>query len=282
MRALCSVVAALALASAAGCKKKTTTAAKAADAAVAAVPLDAAVAAVVVDAAGGNDAEGPPLTPPVADGKPGIQVKGVEYEGHALKMLPAIREDGGQIAAVTFGDDGGRGYLDMRLQLLDTKSGKITEDRVLVDADETSKSQGEDGAFAPALLDTVKKRIADANALLAAATWRALEPSTAPDDDPEAPITAAGISWTLDEKLKLVGKRADKVVFEKTYTQLTGKKAPKVTAADDEEGMCPDIVVLEGVHVDTKSGHALIEFGRQSGHNCGAPGADLAVIALPK
>ena len=280
MRAL-SIGAVLALALLGGCKKKTTTAAKTADAAVAAVVVDAAVAAVVVDAADG-DAEGPPLTPPVADGKPGIQVKGVEYEGHEVKMLPAIREDGAQIAAVTFGDDGGRGYLDMRLQLLDTKTGKITDDRVLVDADETSKAQGEDGAFAPAMLDTVKKRIGDANALLAAATWRALEPSTAPEDEPEAPITAAGISWSLDEKLKLVGKRGDKVVFEKTYTQLTGKKAPKATNPDDEEGMCPDIVVLEGIHVDTKSGHALIEFGRQSGHNCGAPGADLAVIALPK
>jgi hypothetical protein len=68
-------------------------------------------------------------------------------------------------------------------------------------------------------------------------------------------------------------------VFDKTYTQLTGKPAPKGGNDDD---MCPDIVVLEAIHVDATSGQALVTFGRQSGHNCGAPFADFAVIALPK
>lgn len=239
-------------------------------------PVDAP--ALTVDAA---SADGDPeaLTPPVPAGKPGVQVLGVEYEGHEAKLLPAIKGDGSQVAALSIGDDGGRGYLDLALQIVDGKTGKLVEELTLVEPDETTAAQREDGSFEPALLDAVKRRVADANARFATGDWRALASHAADPADAEAPIVAAGITWSLESGLHLVGKRAGKVVFDRTYTQLTGKKAPRGL---DEEDMCPDIVVLSALHVDEPTGRALVAFGRQSGHNCGAPGDDLAVIALPR
>src|SRR5688572_26701567 len=134
-------------------------------------PLDAAAA--VVDAADGPPDTGA-LTPPVPAGKVGIQVLGLEYEGHEAKLLPAIRTDGTQIAAVWVGDDGGRGYLDLKLQIVDAKTGKLAVDQLLVDPDETTAAQREDGTFDPKVLAAVQKRVADANAVLAASEWRPL------------------------------------------------------------------------------------------------------------
>lgn len=240
-------------------------------------PADAPPAAVVD--AGDVAPDMGALTPPVPAGKVGIQVLGVEYEGHEAKLLPAIRGDGAQIAALWMGDDGGRGYLDLKLQLLDAKTGKVVDDRRLVDPDETTTAQREDGTFDPKVLDAVKQRVAGANAIFATGDWRALETHHAEPTDPEAPIVAAGINWTLESGLHLVGKRAGKVVFDRTYMQLTGKKQAR--GADDDD-MCPDVIVLSAIHVDEPTGQALVGFGRQPGHNCGAPGDDLAVITLPK
>ncbi len=255
-----------------GCKK---TAKAPADASPPAI--DAAALAVDAASTAGEDAG--PLTPPVAAGKPGVQVLGVEYEGHEARLLPAIKGDGSQLAALSIGDDGGRGYLDLALQLVDGKTGKVVEELTLVEPDETTAAQREDGSFEPALLEAVKRRVADANARLATGDWRALTSHAADPADAEAPIIAAGVTWSLESGLHLIGRRAGKVVFDRTYTQLTGKKAPR---GIDEDDMCPDIVVLSALHVDEPTGKALVAFGRQSGHNCGAPGDDLAVIALPR
>lgn len=244
-----------------------------------AAPVVVDAAAVVGDAAAAAPEPGP-LTPPVPAGKVGIQVLGLEYEGHEAKMLPAIRADGSQIAALWVGDDGGRGYLDLKLQIVDTKTSKVIDDRRLVDPEETTAGQNEDGAFDPALLEKVKTRVADANAILGAGEWRALESHLAEPGDPDAPIVAAGINWTLDTKYHLVGTRAGRKVFDRTYTALTKKQPPRDHVVDDE--MCPVIITLAAIHVDAPSGQALVAFGRQPGHNCGAPGDDLAVIALPK
>jgi hypothetical protein len=256
----------------AGCKK-------AAKPPTDAAPITVDAAALATDAPAAEPEPGP-LTPPVPAGKVGVQVLGVEYEGYEAKLLPAIRGDGAQFAALWIGDDGGRGYLDLKLQLLDAKTSATVDDRRLVDPDETMAAQGEDGRFDPKMLEAVVKRVADANALFASGDWRALKSHTADPADPDVPIVAAGITWTLDTKYRLVGTRAGKKVFERTYTQLTRKQPPRDHVVDDE--MCPVIITLSAIHVDEASSQALVAFGRQPGHNCGAPGDDLAVIALPR
>jgi hypothetical protein len=232
--------------------------------------------AAAIDAASVDAVPGP-LTPPVPSGKVGIQVLGLEYEGFEAKLLPAIRTDGSQVAAVWVGDDGGRGYLDLKFQLVDARTSKVVSDQRLVDPDETNAALGDDGQFDPAVVAAVKKRVGDVNAFLAAGQWRALDTHTA-DGGPDAPIVAAGINWSLEDGARLVGTRAGKKVFDKTYAQLTGKKAP---GGDSEEDMCPDVLSLSAVHVDEATSQAVVAFGRLPGHNCGAPGDELVVIALP-
>lgn len=272
-RAWLVAVAAASLSLAVACKKasKPRAAVVNADGAVA---VDAGAPAP--DAA---DTDAAPLTPPIPSGKVGIQVLGLEYEGHEAKMLPAIRADGAQIAAMWVGDDGGRGYLDLKLQIVDVKTGKIVDDRRLVDPEETTATQGDDGSFDPKVLEAVKQRVADANALFAAATWRSMVSHAGDPGDPEAPIVAAGINWSLDDKRHLIGTRAGQTVFDRKYTQMTGKLGPRDHVPDE---MCPEIITLSAIHVDEPSSQALVAFGRQPGHNCGAPGDDLAVITLPK
>lgn len=243
-------------------------------------PARAIDAAAAIDGAPAADApdEPPDLTPAVPDGRPGVQIKGLEYEGHEARMLPAIREDGARFAALAVGDDGGRGYLDLRLQLVDARTGKLIEDRVLADPEETTRALGEGDAIAPELLATVRTRVAEANALLAGSTWRGLDSVEGDPVDPEASIKAAGLDWTLTDDLHLVARRGTKVVLDRTYAQLTGKPRPSAGGDDD---MCPEIIALEAIHVDAPTRTALVSLGRVPGHNCGAPGADLAVVALP-
>ena len=252
----------------AGCKKS----AKVTDA-----PPPPPIDAAAIDAST-SDAAPAPLTPPVPSGKVGIQVLGLEYEGFEAKLMPAIRSDGSQVAAVWIGDDGGRGYLDLKFQLVDAKTNKVVDDRRLVDPEETNAAMRDDGTLDPKVLDAVKTRVGDVNALLSAGEWRALDTHAA-ENDPDAPIVAAGINWSLEDGAHLVGTRAGKKVFDKTYTQLTGRKTP---GGGSEEDMCPDVLSLSAIHVDESSAQAVVAFGRLPGHNCGAPGDELVVISLPK
>lgn len=260
---------AAALVALAGCKKS----AKVIDAPPP-PPIDATAA---VDASP-VDAAPAPLTPPLPSGKVGVQVLGLEYEGYEAKLLPAIRSDGSQVAALWLGDDGGRGYLDLKLQIVDAKTSKVVDDRRLVDPEETNAAMGEDGTLDPKVLAAARQRVADANAILADGEWRPLV-TFAAAGEPDAPIVAAGINWSLDEGAHLVGTRAGKKVFDKTYSQLTGKKTPK---GGGDEDMCPDVLSLSAIYIDETTEQAVIGFGRLPGHNCGAPGDELVVIALPR
>src|SRR5262245_8207224 len=108
-----------------GCKKKENEQAKP-------PPPPAVDAAPAVDAME-VDAGPPPLTPAVPAGKIGVQILDLEYGGMNAPGLPAIRDDGSQYAVVALADDGGRGYLDLTLRLLDGKTGKVAKEWVLAD-----------------------------------------------------------------------------------------------------------------------------------------------------
>src|SRR5688572_16645152 len=109
-----SVIAALIAISALGCKDGTAPKKKVAPA------IDAAAAvAVAVDAAPEvTDAMPPPLTPPPPGGR-GVQVFDLQYGGFDQPGLPAIKDDGSELAATAVADDGGRGYLDLRFLVID-------------------------------------------------------------------------------------------------------------------------------------------------------------------
>lgn len=268
----------------AGCKKKE----EAPKPATAMVASDAAVGPP--DAGAVIDAGPAPLTPAIPAGTIGVQVNDLEYGGFEQPGLPAIRDDGGLVVVTSVGDDGGRGYLDLRMLVLDGATGAVTKTLVLADPDETSdagqKDEGDPALGAAAKLDeTARKRVVEANAVLAAGTWRTMvgAATRATDGDPLAdrePQVVGDLSFKLDAAKGVVTiARAGATVATATVAKLM----PKATKRGaDDEGCGGDAPYLRGVYTDLPSKRALLEIGYLAGgHNCGAGGQGYAVVAIP-
>ena len=241
----------------AACKKKEA----APQPAPAVVVADAAAAvAVPVAVADAGDA---PLSPAIPAGKLGVQVIDLQYGGFVQPGLPAIRDDGSAIVVTSAGDDGGRGYLDLELLVLDGATGAVTKTHVLADPDETSAADEQD----PAKLDAIARtRIAEANATFATGTWRTMVA------DPE-------LTFALDQaKGNVTIARGGKTIA----TASVAKLLPKAKPPAGDEGCGSEDARLAGAYVDAASKRALIEIGYSAGgHNCGAAGSAYAVVAIP-
>jgi hypothetical protein len=221
------------------------------------------------------DAAPPPLTPAIPAGKIGIQINDLEYGGFQSPGLPAIKSDGSQFIAVVVADDGGRGYLDLQLRLIDATNAKVVKDWVLADPDKTSGSQdSEEENPTPAVLEAAKSAVAEANTMLGAGEWRSLAPVVSDrkaNDGGEGPtvVNVGDLTFTYDKGKLTVGKQGVKPIV-KTYQQLTGEPPPKVGPKDaDDECDASGGEWLKSVSVDATSKRALIEFDFDSGHNCG-------------
>lgn len=247
-------------------------------AAVPAAPVDAAVAALPID--------GPPepLTP--APGERGVQLVDLTYGGFHAPGLPAIREDGSEVAALVAPDDGGRGYLNLRMLVLDGATGAVKRTLPLAGAQETSDAEQKDdaaGNFAEedALAAKVRQRVADANAMFAGARWRTLESIERPDADPPGPsesLVVGDVTFTYDlGQRRLTVTRGGKQVAAHDLSKLV----PRPSTRTDTP--CPgDLGYLEALHVDAATRKVLVEIGAYSqGHNCGSDGSVYTVIPLP-
>jgi hypothetical protein len=236
-----------------------------------------------IDAEGAIDG-GAPLTPAV--GERGVQLRDLQYGGFAAPGLPAIREDGSELAALALADDGGRGYLELRFLVLDGATGKVKKTIELADAGATAEAEAKDdeaGNFAAeeALYAQVRERVAEANALVAGAGWRTLVTTTREDSGPPQPLESIAVG---DLELRYDGARrklsllrSGQVVSTHDVSKLVGKASPRADTP------CPgDVAYLAAVHVDLPSKKALIELGAwPQGHNCGSAGPTYAVVALP-
>lgn len=246
------------------------------DAAVTTAPIDAAAAAI--------DAGDAPLTPAV--GERGVQIRDLQYGGFAAPGLPAIREDGSELAAVAQADDGGRGYLALRFVVLDGATGKVKTTIALADASETADAEHKDdeaGNFAAeeALFAQVRERVAKANALVGGAGWRTLVTTAREDSGPPQPIESIAIGDLQvrydGARRKLDLLRNGQVAAMHDVAKLVGKASPRADTP------CPgDVAYLEAVHVDLPTKKALVELGAwPQGHNCGSAGPTYTVVALP-
>lgn len=266
-----------------GCsgKKKAAPPVVAIDAAV-----DAAAVVVAVDAAGPSvDAGPPPLTPPA--GARGVQIVDLQYAGFEAPGLPAIRDDGSQVAAIVRADDGGRGYLDLRFVLLDGATGKVAKTIRLADPNESSAAESKDDEAGnldaeEALFAKVRTRVADANAVVATGTWRSLVTTERADDNappgPSEALTVGDLTFTYDlGGRKLSVARAGRQVAAHDLTRLVPKAGP------DTDTPCPgDLGYLRALHVDAATKKVLVEIGAwPQGHNCGGNGPIYTVIPLP-
>ena len=264
-----------------GCKDKAAPAKKAVT-----PPLDAAAVAVVVDAAPEvSDAIPPPLTPPPPGGR-GVQIFDLQYGGFAQPGLPAIKEDGSEVLVTAVADDGGRGYLDLRLLVIDGSTGKVKKTFVLADPDLTTDAITKDDAAGnfdaeEAQLATIKAELDKVNALVAAGAWRTLATTERADTGPPQPnetITVGDLAFSYD-----LGNR--RLVLERDHQHLAthelGPLIPRTKRKPDDP--CPgDLPYLGAVHVDAATKKVVVELAAwPQGHNCGGDGPIFTVIPLP-
>jgi hypothetical protein len=265
-----------------GCDKKKEAAPpppamKVIDAAVA--PLDAAVPTV--------DAPPPPLTPP--PGARGIQLIDLQYGGFVQPGLPAMKDDGSEIVATSVGDDGGRGYLDLSVVVLDGATGRVRNRVQLADPNETSDTeQAADTAGSldveNALFAKVRDRVKQANSWVTTGAWRTLAgPARSGDAGPpeaKESLTAGDLTFTYDLARQVLSlTRADKQVASHRLLTLM----PELARSGKRGAECPgDLDYLRAVYPDVTSKRVLVEIGMWSqGHNCGARGQRYVVIPLP-
>lgn len=278
MRTAPWIVAALLAGLAVACKDKTTTKPKAG-------PVVADAAPVAVDAARPAIDAGPgPLTP--LAGERGIQIYDLTYGGYTAPGLPAIKDDGSEIVTTAVADDGGRGYLDLVVVVLDGATGRPRERVQLADADETSEAERVDDeagnlAAEEALAVKVRARVAQVNARLTTGAWRSLVSSEREDLGPPQPVeslTAGDLTFGYDlADRRLTVRRGGAKIASHDLRKLAPGGDPR---ADQP---CPgDLGYLEAVHVDAPSKKVLVELGAVAqGHNCGGAGPTFAVIPLP-
>lgn len=243
-----------------------------------AAPPPVAVDVSLPDAAP-MDAE-EPLTPAVPDGKLGVQVRGLTYEGYEAKGLPAIRADGALIVALAEGDDGGRGYLDLTAHVLDGAGAAVKRVR-LTDPNQVELADDPDRTN-PAAEAATRAAVAELNATLSDGTWRTLVGVTAPSsfEDEPGPLTAGDLAFSLDVRRSVLTiKRGAATVGTHKLTGVY--KVPRPARADDACG--DEQPYLHAVYPDAASGKALIAIGfAAGGHNCGAAGPAFAVVPLPR
>ncbi|MBK9034508.1 MAG: hypothetical protein IPL61_25120 [Myxococcales bacterium] len=248
-------------------------------------PIDAG--APDVDA--GLDAGPAMLTP--APGARGVQINDLEYGGFAQPGLPAIKDDGSEVVATTVADDGGRGYLDLAVVVVDGATGRVRTRLRLVDPDETSAAIAADDtagdqAATAALAAQVQTRVAAANALVATGTWRTLTGARRADDagepaDPEAlTVGDLTVTYALAGQTLTIARAGATVATHPLRALAPDLARPAPGAPDDA---CPgDLVYLAGAYPDPPSKRLVLELGRAAqGHNCGAAGQVYAVVPLP-
>lgn len=264
-----------------GCKDKAKP--KAAPAPAPAV-IDAAPAGPI-DAAGPVAAAAPsPLTPPV--GARGVQIRDLQYGGFAAPGLPAIKADGSEVVTTAVADDGGRGYLDLHFLVLDGADGHVRNDVRLANPDETSEAETADDQAGnldveTALFARVRDRVAQANAWLAAGTYRDLATVARADEGPPQPseaIVVGDLTFTYDlGARRLTVTRGGQAVA----THDLSKRVPKPSTRSDSP--CPgDLAYLHALHVDAPSKKVVVELGAYAqGHNCGSNGPIFTIVPLP-
>ncbi|MEZ4399974.1 MAG: hypothetical protein R3B06_08145 [Kofleriaceae bacterium] len=224
-----------------------------------------------------------PITPAVT-GR-GVQLIDLEYGGFTAIGLPAMRDDGGQLAVVAQADDGGRGYLDLTARILDGATGAVIRELRLADADATSAAitdddEHPDGTAVAALERRAAATVAELNQLVAG-PWHPLVATRRPPADP-APrevIAVDDLTFTfVVADRQLVVERAGNVVA----VQATGTPAPAPPAHGDAP-CAGDQPTLAAIYRDVATGRALVQFDYQAGgHNCGAGPSTFVVVALPR
>jgi hypothetical protein len=127
--------------------------------------------------------------------------------------FPAISADGKTLAVQRHGEDGGRGYPGLSIQLLDVATSRVKRTVMVLDPDEYVPS---DDPKAPALRRKVEQRADVAQRLLDAGAYRALAVLGGSDAEP---MSAAGLRAEFDaEVARVIDVASNTVVWQRRFS----------------------------------------------------------------
>lgn len=225
----------------------------------------------------GSYASGEPAgAPPTIAWTGGNPADGGEF---VLTGLPAIADDGSRVLLGRQGGDGGRGYPNLELVVLD-RADKTVDSRVVLDADQVEAASG------PVEVASHNTYLADSNA---AARWRPLARAEVKIDGAEGdPCTGDmdASSWTAtvdDVTVRFdVGGRVQvvaggKTLVDATHTDWLVEPHPMYEGAGPDE-VCENPVFLSGAFIDTRRHLALVETSYFGTDTCWEPGAEYHVV----
>lgn len=219
-----------------------------------------------------------PDAAPVAGAKPSVRFTEVESMGTQPETigLPAIREDGKEIALVLVQRSDDAGENGATLAFLDATTGKIARQLPLIGDDIQDKWTDDEGKVTAAYRAKVDEQTAAANAALAEQTWRPLTVAEPVGADEGTVATIGDLGFAQDDELgAVVVSRAGQQVGRLDPTKvLEFPKQPKDPECAIRGAM------MRQVMFDATTSVAAIEFRFAEGHHCIGYGHQVALLKL--
>ncbi|HVV84250.1 MAG TPA: hypothetical protein VHE35_14355 [Kofleriaceae bacterium] len=218
----------------------------------------------VGNVAGAGAPAGPPPTIGWSGGAPN---EGGTFDVHGL---PAVSDDGSRVLVGWEQGDGGRGYPNLRLVVLD-RGDQTLETRVVLDAD-----QVDDGATVD--VAPHDQYLADSNAKL---RWRALAPAPVEqvaESEPEAEgpyptrqtATLGDVTIRFDDGGHLVIEQDGKPVVDKVESGWLVASHPMYDGAGPDE-VCSNPIFLDSAWVDAARRLAVVDVEYRGNDSCWEP-----------
>ena len=223
---------------------------------------------------------GPPGPAPTIAWSGGAPMNGGEF---TIAGMPAVADDGSRVLIGWQQGDGGRGYPNLRLQVVD-RADQVVDNRLVLDADQV-EDLGED-----ATVDVTahNQYLTDSNGAM---RWRPL--ATAPveavtaevgsetaDEDGASQWTATlgDVSVHFDIGAHLVIAQGGKVVVDNVMDGWLTKDHLMYEGASEDES-CSNPIYLDRVHVDGGRHVAVIGVEYHGNDSCWEPTGQAHVVA---
>lgn len=197
--------------------------------------------------------------------------------------MPAVADDGSRVLFDWQQGDGGRGYPNLRLQVVD-RDDQVLDSRLVLDADQVESMAD----AATVEVTSHNQYLADSNATL---RWRPL--ATAPVEAATAAVggdeadgygaskwssTLGDLSVHFDVTAHLVIEQGGKVVVDKVMWGWLEQDHPMYDGASADE-VCSNPIYLDSVHVDGGRHLAVIGVEYHGNDTCWEPTGQYHVVA---
>ena len=192
----------------------------------------------------------------------------------ATTGMPAVSDDGSQVLIDWVQGDGGRGYPNLRLLVVD-RADKTLDTKVVLDADQVEDMSG------PVDVAPFNGFLTDGNATM---RWRPLT-SAAVEGEPEGDEMYAtrqtsklgDVAVRFDDRAHLMIEQGGKVVVDTVKKEWLQVDRPMYEGAEADE-VCSNPIYLSSVHVDGARRLAVIGFEYHGNDSCWEPSGQYHVV----